>query len=116
MTAKGQEQEKPNGRSTAAENEMRANRVARMLSTGAVRSEIVQYASKEWGVSARSADRYISKARELLRADWDIDRQQMVAELLSQVMSIQKEARKQQNMSVALGCVNTAARLSQVIT
>jgi len=115
MTAKGQKQKKP-GRTTKVENEIRVNRVARMLSTGAVRSEIVQFSQKEWGVGASSADQYIRKARDVLKADWDIDRQQMVAELLSQVMSIQKEARKQQNMSVALGCVNTAARLAQVIT
>ena len=112
---KGEKSQKK-GRETAAENEIRAMRVARMLSNGAVRSEIIQFGSKEWDVSARSVDRYIAKARAILRADWDIDRQQMVAELLAQVMSIQKEARKQQNMNVALGCVNTAARLSQVIT
>lgn len=104
------------GRGTRAEYEMRTSRVARMLASSVVRSEIIEYCQREWGVGRGSADNYIRDARAILKEDWDIDRQQMVAELLSQVQSIQKEARKQQNMAVALGCVNAAARITQIIS
>lgn len=103
-------------KSTKAEVEFRVNRVARMLCAGAVHSEIVYFAEQEWGIKRIQTCTYIKRAREILKQDWDIDRQQMVAELLSQVASIQKEARKQNNLNVALGCINTAARLSQVVT
>jgi hypothetical protein len=103
-------------KSTAAEKDYRINRVARLLSNGAVRSEICEYAKKEWGVSVGTADRYIAGAREVLKADWDIDRRTFTAELLSQLASLQKEARKNGNQAhVALGCINTAARIAQLL-
>jgi hypothetical protein len=101
-------------KSTAAEKDYRVNRVARLLSSGAVRSEIVQYASKEWDVSARTADVYIHDAREILKADWDIDRRTFTAELLSQLASLQKECRKGNQAAVALGCINAMAKIAQI--
>ena len=104
-------------KSTKAEVDYRVNRVARLLSNGAVRSEVCQYATSEWGCSVRQADRYIAEARELLKADWDIDRRTFTAELLSQLASLQKEARKNGNQAhVALGCINTMARIAQILS
>ena len=100
--------------STAARTDLRVNRIARLLANGATRSECVQYGSGEWGVSPRMIDKYIAKARELLRADWEIDRKTFVAELLSQLATLQKEARKSNQPHVALGCINTAARIARV--
>lgn len=104
----------PASNSTKAKVEMRVNRIARLLSNGATRSECVQYGSNEWGIGARQVDKYIHRARELLRADWEMDRQTMVAELLSQCATLQKEARKQGNLNAALGCINSAARLARI--
>ena len=103
-------------KSTRAEKEYRINRVARLLSNGAVRSEICQYAASEWGSSARQADRYIADAREILKADWDIDRRTFTAELMSQLASLQKECRKNGNQAhVALGCINTMAKIAHIL-
>jgi hypothetical protein len=99
---------------TKVQNDMRVNRMARLLANGATRSECCQYAAAEWNVAPRTADRYIASARELLRADWEIDRKTFVAELLSQLASLQKEARKTNQPHVALGCINTAARIARV--
>ena len=103
-------------KSTKAEVDYRVNRVARLLSNGAVRSEVAQYAAAEWGVSLRQADEYIARAREILKADWDIDRRTFTAELLSQLASLQKEARKNGNQAhVALGCINTMAKIAHIL-
>lgn len=102
-------------RSTAAEKDYRVNRVARLLSNGAVRSEVCQYAASEWGCSDRQADRYIAAAREVLKADWDIDRRTFTAELLSQLASLQKECRKGNQAAVALGCINTMAKIAHIL-
>ena len=102
-------------RSTAAEKAFRVNRVARMLSNGAVRSEICQYAADQWGVSERQADTYVRDARDILREDWEIDRRAFTAELLSQLASLQKESRKNGQGHIALGCINSAAKLAQLI-
>jgi hypothetical protein len=101
---------------TAAEKEYRVNRVARLLSNGAVRSEICDYARREWGVSNGTAYRYIRDATEVLKADWDIDRRTFTAELLSQLASLQKECRKNGNQAhVALGCINTMAKIAHIL-
>jgi len=103
-------------KSTAAEKEYRINRVARLLSNGAVRSEVLQYAASEWGVKTRTTDDYIAGARELLKADWDIDRRTFTAELMSQLASLQKECRKNGNQAhVALGCINTMAKIAHIL-
>ena len=102
-------------RSTAAEKDYRINRVARLLSNGAVRSEVCEYAKREWGVSVGTADRYIAGAREILKADWDIDRRQFTAELMSQLASLQKECRKSNQVSTALGCINSMARIAHIL-
>jgi len=103
-------------KATKAEAEYRRNRVARLLSNGATRSEIKQYCSSEWGVGTRQADTYIHEATEILKADWDIDRRTFTAELLSQLASLQKEARKSNQPHVALGCINTAAKIAQLFS
>jgi hypothetical protein len=103
-------------KSTAAEKEYRINRVARLLSNGAVRSEVLEYARREWGVGRATADNYMAAARDVLKADWDIDRRTFTAELLSQLASLQKECRKNGNQShVALGCINTMAKIAHIL-
>jgi hypothetical protein len=55
-------------------------------------------------------------AREILKADWDIDRRTFTAELLSQLASLQKECRKNGNQAhVALGCINTMAKIAHIL-
>jgi len=95
--------------------DMRINRVARLLANGAVRSEILQYAAKEWEASDRTADTYIARARDILRADWETDRLTFTAEILAQLATLQKEARKQNNLGAALGCIKTAAQITQIL-
>jgi hypothetical protein len=103
-------------KSTAAEKEYRINRVARLLSNGAVRSEVLEYARREWGVGRATADKYTAAARDVLKADWDIDRRTFTAELLSQLASLQKECRKNGNQAhVALGCINTMAKIAHIL-
>ena len=103
-------------KATAAESQLRRDRVARLLSTGATRSEIIQYAAKEWGIKEGQTDLYIRKARDVLKADWDIDRRTFTAELMSQLASLQKECRKNSNQaSVTLGCINTMAKIAHIL-
>ena len=103
-------------KSTHAEKRLRVNEVARMLANSVVRSEILQVCSAKWGISDRQVDTYIREARELLREDWEIDRRTFTAELLSQLASLQKEARKAGHGHIALGCINSAAKIAQLIS
>lgn len=83
---------------------------------GGKRSDCCLYASENWGVGDRQAERYICRARDIIRADWsDVQRDQMMAEILSQYSSLQLAAREQGQLHVALGCIHGAAKLAQLV-
>jgi hypothetical protein len=99
---------------TGAETDLRAKTFARIIAEGGRRSDCLRYAEENWGVKASSCDRYLAMAREQLKADWDIERPQMIADLLSQCSTLQLEARKAGHLHIALGAINTAAKLAQL--
>ena len=67
-------------------------------------------------MSVRTVDNYLKKARQQLKADWDIERPQMVADLLAQCSTIQMEARRAGQYHIALGAINTAAKLASLVS
>ena len=99
---------------TRAETEQRAQRFARIIANGGRRSNCIRYAVENWGVGEAACGRYLAMARDQLRADWDIERPQMVADLLSQCSTLQMEARRAGQYHIALGAINTAAKLAQL--
>ena len=99
---------------TQAETEMRIARCARIIANGGRRSDCIQYAATNWGVTKRTVDNYLKEARTQLRADWDIERPQMIADLLSQCSTLQMEARRNGQLNIALGAINTAAKLADL--
>jgi hypothetical protein len=92
----------------------RAERFARIIANGGRRSDCIRYARENWGVKDDACDLYLRHAREKLKADWDIERPQMIADLLSQCSTLQMEARRAGQYHIALGAINTAARLAQL--
>lgn len=101
-------------RGTKQDSIDRANRFARIIANGGRRSDCIRYAAEHWGVGDRTCDQYLALAREMLKADWDIERPQMIADLLSQCSTLQLEARRAGQLHIALGAINTAARLAQL--
>jgi len=99
-----------------AEVEQRVNRVARLIANGGRRSDVLQMCAERWGLKDRQADLYLDRARKKLKADYDMDRPQMLADLLAQLSTIQMEARRTGNLNIALGAVNTAAKLTQLVS
>ena len=104
-------------KSTAAHKNLRVEEVARLLTRGYTRSTILRKAADLWGIGPRQAETYIREARIILKEDWkDMERDQMVAEVLSQYNSLQVEAREKGQLAVALGCIHGAARVAQLIS
>lgn len=92
----------------------RAKEFARIIANGGRRSDCIRHAEENWGVKPGCCDRYLALARDQLKADWDIERPQMVADLLSQCSTLQLEARAAGQYHIALGAINTAAKLAQL--
>ena len=99
---------------TQAETIIRAQKFARIIANGGRRSDCVRYATDNWGVQERAVDKYLSIARDQLKADWDLERPQMIADLLSQCSTLQMEARRAGQYHIALGAINTAAKLASL--
>ena len=101
---------------TQAETVVRAQRFARIIANGGRRSDCVRYASENWGVGDRSVDKYLEIARAELKKDWDMDRPQLIADLLAQCSTLQMEARRSGQFHIALGAINTAAKLAHLVS
>ena len=101
---------------TQAETVGRAQRFARIIANGGRRSDCVRYASENWGVGERSVSKYLQIAREELKKDWDMERPQMIADLLAQCSTLQMEARRSGQYHIALGAINTAAKLAHLVS
>ena len=101
---------------TQAESIVRAQRFARIIANGGRRSDCVGYASENWGVGERSVDKYLEIARDELKKDWDMERPQMIADILAQCSTLQMEARRSGQYHIALGAINTAAKLAHLVS
>lgn len=104
----------PAHRGTKAETVIRAKEFARIIANGGRRSDCIEFAEQNWGLKPSACNQYLQLAREQLKADWDIERPQMVADLLSQCATLQQEARARGQFHIALGAINTAAKLAQL--
>ena len=61
-------------KSDKAEIDRRVHTVVKLLSSAKTSSYICRFASEEWGVDKRTAERYLAKAREIIREDYSVER------------------------------------------
>ena len=98
-------------RATKVDKHLRIAQFVRMISSGCVNSELMQYAASEWGLSERRSREYIKEAREVIVADINQDRQAVVAELMHGAHTVWKQAVAEGQYSNALGAMNLITRL-----
>ena len=103
-------------KATQSEKDYRTFKIAAFLARGVKRSEIIKYTAVEWGLKLRQTEQYIQDARIILKKDFDIARRQFTADILSQLSTLQKEARNSNQLNVALGCINSMAKIAQITT
>lgn len=113
--AKRNDGKKSAPRSSKAEIQFRKNRLLNLIRSGGTRIDCIRYSEQTWGLTLETSKKLIADVRKDLREDFEVERQQFAAELMQQCASIQMEARRTNNLSVALGCVNTLAKIAQVV-
>ena len=97
-----------------AHNAARAALVAGWLTDGCSTAEVRQRARDQWGVSHRTADRLVAAGRAELVRGWDVQREEMIALLLSRLDTVFRAAMAAKNHGAALGAINAAAKLSKL--
>lgn len=101
-------------KATVAEVEHRVQTIARLLINCVPRSQIVRHAQETWGVKEDMTDRYISRARELVRQDYAVERQDFLATRLGTLDKTIQEALKTNQLGVVVGALRLQAELTQV--
>jgi len=88
--------------------------VAGWLTDGCSSAEVRQRARDQWGVSDRTGERLLAAGRAELIRGWDVQRDEMIALLLSRLDRVFREAMEARNHGAALGAINAAAKLSKL--
>ena len=77
-------------------------------------TEIKRKFSSEWGVTERTVENYIAKAHKHIRQDNDIDRHDMLLQLLHCYQHLFTESLKSKQHSNALGALNGISRITRI--
>ena len=98
-------------KATAATAEARVNECYRWISECKTRPDILRLGKDQWGVGENMIDKYIAKARAKIKADWDIDRQEYVAQLSQKLDAVAKASIDCKQHSNAIGALGLQARI-----
>ena len=82
-----------------------------MLSKAWSRSQICAYFSEKYGLTERSTDYYIKKARDKLLEDAEMERPAWVAEALQRLRTYEQAAAAEKQNQTAINAVQAAAKL-----
>ena len=94
-------------KSDKAEIDRRIHTVVKLLSSAKTTSYVCQYASDEWGVDRRTAERYLAKAREIIRADYSVERSDFLGTRLALLDEIIEASIRCKQHSNAVGAARS---------
>ena len=102
---------KTHTKSTNAEMTARVKAVYGLYIQSYSRFEILQYAAEQWGVSERTADIYMQRARKLIKENSAIERSEWLASAISRLVKYEQKAGREENLQVAIKALETQAKL-----
>lgn len=102
-------------KSDAAEIDRRIHTIVKLLSSAKTSSYVCRYASEEWGVDVRTAQRYLAKAREIIRADYSVDRHDFLGSRLALLDEIIESSIRTKQHSNAVGALKLQAQLTRLL-
>lgn len=89
-------------KATDAEVAKRVATVHKLLVAGASRASIVQYGSKEWKVTDRQVDDYISRAKETIKEQSDRDKENNLSMAIARMNDIYQQCYAAKNYKGAI--------------
>ena len=89
----------------------RVNTVYDLLLRAYSRTQILRYAAETWNVSERQAELYMSRARQLMQLDAELERPQWLAAAVARLADYERQAREKGNLSIAIKALEDQARL-----
>jgi hypothetical protein len=98
-------------KSTNVEIDERVNTVYDLLLRAHSRTQILRYAADTWGCAERTAETYMSRARQLMALDAELERPQWLAAAVARLQDYEREARAKGNLSIAIKALEDQAKL-----
>ena len=102
-------------KSDSAEIDRRVHTIVKLLSSAKTSSYIRRFAKEEWGVSESQADRYLARARDIIRADYSVDRSDFLGSRLAMLDEIIESSLRTKQHSNAVGALKLQAQLTRLL-
>ena len=102
-------------KSDSAEIDRRVHTIVKLLSSAKTSSYIRRFAKEEWGVSESQADRYLARARDIIRADYSVDRSDFLRSRLALLDENIEASISTKQHSNAVGALKLQAQLTRLL-
>ena len=102
-------------KSDAAEIDRRIHADVKLLSSANTNSYIHRFCSEEWGVTNRQAQTYLQRAREIIKADYSVERSDFLGTRLALLDGIIEASIRCKQHSNAVGALKLQAQLTRML-
>ena len=93
----------------------RIHTVVKLLSSAKTNSYSRRYSAVEWGASERQADRDLARARDIIRADYSVERPDFLGSGLALLGEIIEARIRCKQHSNAIGALKLQAQLTRLV-
>lgn len=102
-------------KSDKAEIDRRIHAVVKLLSSAKTNSYILRFCAEEWGVQKRQAETYLQRAREIIKADYSVERSDFLGTRLALLDEIIEANIRCKQHSNAIGALKLQAQLTRLL-
>ena len=102
-------------KSDKAEIDRRIHTVVKLLSSTKTSSYVIRFCSEEWGVGQRMAEKYLARAREIMKADYSVERADFLGTRLALLDEIIEASIDSKQHSNAIGALKLQAQLTRLL-
>ena len=102
-------------KSDQVEIDRRVHTVVKLLSSAKTNSYILQFCTEEWGVQKRQAETYLQRAREIIKADYSVERSEFLGTRLALLDEIIEASIRCKQHSNAVGALKLQAQLTRLL-
>ena len=102
-------------KSDKAEIDRRIHAVVKLLSSAKTNSYILRFCTEELGVQKRQAETYLQRAREIIQADYSVQRSDFLGSRLALLDKIIEASINSTQHSNAIGALKLQAQLTRLL-
>ena len=93
----------------------RIHTVVKLLSSAKTNSYILRFCAEQWGVQKRQAETYLQRAREIIKADYSVERSDFLGTRLALLDEIIEASIRCKQHSNAVGALKLQAQLTRLL-